>query len=312
MQTLNQCSGAPVFIVGHPRSGTTLAATLIGRHPSIAMPPETQFFAEVYREGAVCGKEQFTRALSNARIRDLALDQERLVADFDASAQKPKDVFELIIRSYGAKTGKKRPGEKSPNHIKWVEQLLGWFPDAKVICLKRDGRDVVNSLMSVPWSHKNIVKHSFDWVASQRRATELTALSANRFRIFRYEDLLRAPESVLEEICEFIVEPFDPAMLNAGTSDAVPNWESGWKQKAKLEIDPSNIGKWRERRYLDRLIMNTLMGTQLKRDGYKVDPTSIFLRSGVWLLVWPYHPKLRPWFSKIKSFLWRRAGSSVL
>src|SRR4051812_23700973 len=39
----------PILIVGHPRSGTTLLATILNRHSQVAIPPETSFFLPVYR-----------------------------------------------------------------------------------------------------------------------------------------------------------------------------------------------------------------------------------------------------------------------
>lgn len=302
-------AGAPVFVVGHPRSGTTLVATLIGRHPNISMPPETQFFPEIYCEDAVAGPELALRALSNPRMRDLELDVDHFKADFQATAMTFKDLFELIIRSYCAKAGKIRPGEKSPNHLRWAETLFDWFPEAKIIGVVRDGRDVANSLMAVPWSHNNIIKHSFDWEVSQELASRLQRFAPDRFRLIRYESLLMDAETVLKEVCGFLGEVYDPAMLYAGSSDAVPGWEAGWKEKALRVVDPSNIGKWKQRGYWDRVVMNTLMRRQLERNGYGVEAANVLLRAAVRLIAWPYHPKLRPMFSKLKAAMLGQPGA---
>lgn len=298
--------GGPIFVVGHPRSGTTLVATLLGRHPNISMPPETQFFPEIYVHGGAEGSELGRRALENPRVRDLGLDESRFMSEFQATSMTFKDLFELIIRSYCAKVEKKRPGEKSPHHLKWAETLLRWFPDAKIISVVRDGRDVANSLMDVPWSHKNIIKHSFDWAVSQMLADRMLDKASDRFRVVRYESLLMAPEAVLTEMCDFLSEIYDPVMMDAGASDTVPTWEAGWKDKARLNVDPSNIGKWKKRRYMDQAVMNTLMGNQLERNGYEVQMPNMLVRACVWLIAWPFHPRLRPIFSKLKSILLRR------
>lgn len=300
-------SGGPIFVVGHPRSGTTLVATLLGRHPDISMPPETQFFPEIFAQGGADGAELGRRALDNPRVRDLELDEGRFMSEFQATSMTFKDLFELIIRSYCAKAGKIRPGEKSPNHLKWAETLLQWFPDAKIINVVRDGRDVANSLMDVPWTHKNIIKHSFDWVVSQRLADRMLRKASDRFRIVRYESLLMAPEAVLKDMCEFLSERYDPVMLDAGVSDAVPTWESGWKNKARLDIDPSNIGKWKRLRYRDQAVMNALMGRELERNGYEVQMPNMLVRACVWMIAWPFHPRLRPTFSKFKSIFLRHS-----
>jgi len=302
-------AGAPVFVVGHPRSGTTLVATLIGRHPNISMPPETQFFPEIYLENAAAGAELAQLALDNPRVRDLELDVDRFRADFQATDMTFKDLFELIINSYCAKIGKYRPGEKSPNHLLWAETLLDWFPAARIIGVVRDGRDVANSLMAVPWSHNNIIKHSFEWAASQELASELQRRAPENFRLIRYENLLANTEAELKEICVFLGESYHPAMLNSGSSDAIPGWEAGWKGKARREVDPSNIGKWKQRGYWDKMVMNTLMRSQLEQNGYVKGATNVMLRAVVWLVSWPYHPIFRPIFSKLKTAMLRRTPS---
>ena len=48
-------STAPVFIVGTPRSGTTLLARILGRHPSLFMHGETHFFPDIYARRAELG-----------------------------------------------------------------------------------------------------------------------------------------------------------------------------------------------------------------------------------------------------------------
>lgn len=278
-------------------------ATLVGRLPAISMPPETQFFPEIYREEDAAGPELAMRALENPRVRDLGLDTEWFMAAFRSTAMTHKDLFELIIRGYCDKAGKSRPGEKSPNHLHWAKTLLEWFPEARIIGVVRDGRDVANSLMAVPWSHNNIIKHSFDWVVSQEIASRLQADEPERFRLVMYERLLTETESVLKEVCGFLDEDYDRSILNAGDSGAVPEWEAGWKAKALREIDPSNIGKWRQRGYWDRLVMNTLMRSELRRNGYAVTEAVLPMRFLVRLISWPYHPKARPIFSRIKSAL---------
>lgn len=297
---------SPVFVVGHPRSGTTLVATIIGRHQNISMPPETQFFPEIYDKQNGSGPELARLALDNSRVSDLELSEERFIKEFNATSMTFKDLFELIIRSYCEKVGKSRPGEKSPNHLKWADTLLSWFPDGKIIVVIRDGRDVVSSLMNVPWSHKNIIKHSFDWAESQEHARSVSENFPANIQIVQYENLLDEPDVIVSKLCDFLAEKYDSAMLNPGESEAVPNWETEWKKKARLGIDSSNIGKWKNRRSIDKAIMNTLMATQLEENHYRVELPSILLRIGIWIVAWPYHSRIRPIFSRLKSFIVRR------
>jgi len=265
------------------------------------MPPETQFFAEVYLPSkTMLSESEFRAILGNERIRDLSLKVDDVVGAFLRSAKTQKDAFESIIVSYCESNNKKRPGEKSPSHINFVDTLLSWFPEAHVICIVRDGRDVASSLMNVPWSHNNIVKHSFDWCVTQSLARRLMEKFPENFFLLRYEDFVKNPEANVRDICYFIHEDFQPGMLESGTADTIPTWEAEWKSKAASAPILGNSNKWHQRSVIERSIMNVIMARSLAIEGYDVkrQPRMIWLLA--WLICWPFHPTFRPYFYRLK------------
>src|SRR5512143_952046 len=77
----------PVFIVGAPRSGTTLVAVLLDRHSNIAIGPETQFYTEFIpknwaRRTPNTYEELVDSALAFKRIADFNLEGEELLRQF--------------------------------------------------------------------------------------------------------------------------------------------------------------------------------------------------------------------------------------
>ena len=300
----------PIFIIVHPRSGTTMLASLLGRHSNISMPPETMFFFNIFdKNGNATNHEMLVdRVMQNTRIGDLDLDRQALLDEFRKNECSMQSLFKSILVSYCKKSGKSRPGEKTPLHLLWVPTISEWFPDAKFICIVRDGRDVVSSLLNVPWSHKNVYKHCFDWVQNVSIAMELEKEKPEKFKIVNYEDILFDARKELRSICEFIDEDYQHDMLNADVSGTVPDWEEQWKGKANSSVDRKNIGKWKSLPNGVKGTMNVLMKNALQAMGYDSYKPALFGHVKCWAMCWPYAPKCRPLFSKIKWTIMRAFG----
>ncbi len=293
----------PILIVGHPRSGTTMLASLLGRHSNIAMPPETMFFFDVFDESIeIIDHERLVdHAMQSSRIVDLGLDRQALLDEFRMHECSMQSLFESILVSYCKKSGKSRPGEKTPLHLLWVPIILNWFPEAKFVCIVRDGRDVVNSLLQVPWSHKNLYKHCFDWSRNVFVAMKLEREKPDKFKIVKYEDILYDSQRELLSICEFIGEEYQHDMLSAdASSGTVPAWEAQWKEKANSGVDKNNFGKWKGLPHEVKNTINVIMNSALHVMGYDVYKSGLIAKIKCWAVSWPYAPRCRPFFSKLK------------
>ena len=271
----------PVFIVGAPRSGTTLLAVLLDRHSNIAIGPETQFFTEFiprYWENRLpeTHEELVDSALQFKRIADFELDRDELLRYFKNYELSFANLLRAIIEVYALQRSKSRPGEKSPLHLNFVPALLEQFPGAKIICILRDGRDVVRSLLNVPWAipdnPRRLGLFCIRWNDSVEEMLKYEqVLSPDVFMTVKFEDILRQPKLELEKICDFIGEEFEPAQLEtAQPSSTVPEWEKDWKNKASETIDAGRIEAWRKSSDKKQFwIMNSMMGPLLKRLGYR-------------------------------------------
>lgn len=300
---------APIFVVGAPRSGTTMLAVLLGRHANIAMPPETLFFTDFLprakADGSLATREQkLAAALAHHRIKDLGLAREEVLPIFQQHENTFESLFQSLLEAYARRKGAGRAGEKTPKHIEHVPHLLRTFPEAKVICIVRDGRDVVISLLKVPWAEpgnpRRLGLFCTEWNEYARMALDYQKnLSSGQFFLVRYEDVLREPEANLRALCSFINEPYDQGLLDPERgAEAVPHWESEWKAKAAKALDPSRIEAWR--RHPDQKLvwrMNALMGSVLRRFGYPETSLSgcpLYLRLIHRIQNLPYPRKIRP------------------
>jgi hypothetical protein len=298
----------PFFIVGTPRSGTTLLAVLLDRHSNVAIGPESQFFTEfIPRKWAHRTPETYEELVDSAlefkRIADFGLDRDRLLQHFKKYELSFANLLRAIIEVYAIQRSKLHPGEKSPLHLSYVSEILHQFPGSKVIWVLRDGRDVVRSLLEVPWATPGNPRRFRLFCMRWNDAVEQMiqyerTLPPDRFMIVKFEDLLRQPKSELEKVCAFIGEEFEPTQLEPVlTSSAVPDWEKKWKKKASEMPDSGRIEAWRKSSDQKQIwIMNSMMGKMLGRMGYsdtKLDGCPPAMRVKLFIQKLPYLKRAR-------------------
>ena len=130
-------------------------------------------------------------------------------------------------------------------------------------------------------------------MARWRLSIDLGERSARRwpdqYRLLRYEELVRNPEQVVAQLCEFVGEAFEPAMLDL--PDA-PTYRA--KLTAGVDggplISPSHIGDYRGRIPAHELaFMQGQLGSRMRRHGYLPDPVpmSLFDRARYAAIRWP-------------------------
>ena len=236
----------PIFIVGVPRSGTTLLRVILNKHPNIAICDETYFFYYVYSRRRAFGdltREDNRRRLVEAylgtwRISRLGLDRQELESRLLREGTDYRAFFSSLLGAYAESRSKPRPGEKTPQHAEHVEALFDWYPDATVIHVVRDPRDVVASLRSVPWGRSSAVANARLWVDLTGAAER--AAGRRGFISLRYEDLVTHPEDSLRSLCRTLGEPYVPEVLS-DPSQETP--DRPWFGRAyEPQISRSRIG----------------------------------------------------------------------
>lgn len=300
----------PLFIVGTPRSGTTLLSTLLDRHSKICIPPETQYFTEFCNKVSRSQADEWSKtelinaAVTNRRICDLELSNQEVYAFFSKYEKSLPNLLRAILEAYTERYGKVIAGEKSPKHIEHVFEILNAFPNAKIICIIRDGRDVVKSLLKVGWAEpgnpRRLGLFCNEWSDDAALTSRLQSTFGEEiFLTVKYEDILAEPEKNLEKICRFIGVDFETNQLDfTEKSQVVPDWEKEWKSNSSLSLDMSRVGAWRKSKDLYQIwLMNWMMGEMLERYGYQdTDLTgcSLTTRCRIILLAIPYSRIMRP------------------
>ncbi|MCY0877398.1 MAG: sulfotransferase [Firmicutes bacterium] len=315
---------APVFVVGMPRSGTTLLAGLLNAHSCLAIGPETDYFNLVWkpleRQGGLAQWPPIAETLAlwfqKPTLRALALPEELLLRYFyqlfREGALSHRLILATVLKYYAATQHKPYWGEKTPNHFMYVPAIKRIFPEAHVIAIVRDPRDVHLSLSQVPWNRGNAFNHALQWREYREVAARYRELYGERFLEVQFEALIQAPGKVLQEITARLGLAFEPQMLERYQQKPLfdPRQEP-WKRRAVAPIDPTNRGKWRHTMTPDELaIFVAVCGRHLTALGYEavsgatLNPLTTLrgldVRSlGWWMRTkWRLHRYRDPWVAR--------------
>lgn len=270
-----------LFIVGCGRSGTTMLQQALNRHSRIIIPPETGYFVDVLTHTRI-GQAQHLRKLGHDLEIDLPIPARRIRLDRDAI-----DAYESLASAYAQKLGRTDViyfGDKSPRHLLVLPRIVRLFPDAKILLIYRDGRDVALSLTKVPWGPKDLYVNFAIWLRFYRRHRWALSQPDLDLCCIKYEDFVRDPEQALRRIVTHLGLTFEaPMVSDAGNVEGIAERELGWKARATEPITPRRIGLWRTE-------LTVTQQRQLERWGR--EPLSTL---GYELATGGTHP-LPPWF----------------
>ena len=265
---------APVFVLGCPRSGTSLLFKLLGRHPELQ---------SLSGEGHV-----LWNTYQHPRLKAWSSDR-ATAADVSAAERR------FMYRSISALVGTRRFLEKTPKNMLRVPYLEELFGDARYVLLKRDGRAVVNSLIEgwevrqspvyrlpeplelreyrgrlwsfvLPPEWRRWAKTSIAQVAAVQYASsydialeDLAVLPPRRVIELRFEDLLARPLEETARLLDALELPGVPEV------DAMAGNLSG---NVVQSNSPPRPDKWRERSDRIAAVMPMVEPT-MRRLGYE-------------------------------------------
>lgn len=260
----------PVFLIGNPRSGTTMLRLMLTSHEDIGIPPESEFIARLFsRYGHV---KNFSQSDLTAFRNDLSGDPINLAEQWEVSladlipdsetliGQPYAMVCASIYRAYQQAKGLAPTqlwGDKNNAYSQYVDLLAGLYPDARFVHLLRDGRAVLNSYRKVsadddnkyaPVLPKDAREVALRWSdTTSRIERHLERFARQRWISLRYEDLLKEPEAQSRRLCEFLDLPYDAGMLEfhlRNSEQALEPKKYGWKANTFHPLDKKKSTSW--------------------------------------------------------------------
>ena len=259
-----------IFVVGSSRSGTTMMGRALNNHKDIFT------FNEIHFLGWLCSKNDISNFIDK---QDAIVLLSKLFAiqkngifltkhhkQFNKKSEtilsdvvklKSIEVYERFLQTITNENGCSITCEQTPKNIFYIQELLSHFPNAKIIHMVRDSRDVLLSqknkwkrgflgaskipLKEAIRSYMNyhpIISAKF-WNSAVLHGNKMEGNP--RVINIKFEELLQNPQEKIMELCNFIEIEFDKKMLevpNIGSSTAPDN-------KGELKIDSTKMEKWK-------------------------------------------------------------------
>ncbi len=271
---------SPVFVVGLPRSGTTLMAVCLDRHPALDCGPETHLFAHLATvdQSALLDPGRWpdtatdfvcSLATDGVLVHDAAgIDRGRIHAALAARPPSVVAMLESLTVIQAGDAGKPRWIEKTPRHLAYLPLIRNLWPDAAIIHMVRDPRARAVSMTRMPFGADSQVSNLLDGMFRDR-ATRAAVDADPRLLRVRLEDLVADPARELGRVCDFLGEPWMPAMLEGSAATAAIGANEWWKAEATAPIRKPAPDAWRDEMSPDVLRFAALYcADQLDRNGY--------------------------------------------
>lgn len=245
-------SSPPIFIVGCPRSGNTLLACILCRHPELFIFFERSVFGSVYRnwytseyrKAQVPSAEAFARIVTDTwehwidtrtslRVREDEI-RTRLKENGDETYGEMVNRC-MTMLMHQVKPDASRWGDKTPRHVGSMEEIQAAYPTAQFVHIRRDPRSVVTSLSKpkfLPVSDDPLFNADFIRQYWEEYKRQKRRIDTSRLYEIRYESLVQSPESELESLCNFLGVSYTPHLLREADPEVrrATGWSSykGW------------------------------------------------------------------------------------
>jgi len=276
------------FIVGRPRSGTTLLRTLFDAHPDVNIPPESQFIVNLYPK---YGKKTtwsekdlvsfYDDLLTQWRFDTWNMDNDKLrnaLLEYQG-LNSYSTICKVVYKQYGS-FFKKRDilflGDKNPGYTIYTRRLLSIFPEAKFIHIIRDYRDNFVSIKNVDFELPAPSLVVQKWKYFVKKFYKDSKSKPEAYYVINYEDLVKEPELHMEKLCDFIGIEYTNNIFNfyEKKEDVLKTYPSGFIHKyhssLMQKINTSKIGVWKKQLSSRQVrIMDATVGKLAEQTGYE-------------------------------------------
>lgn len=208
MTRMSALPKSPIFIGGLYKSGTSLLRAMLGQHSAIASGLETYWFDLNWKNK----DDKFWEKI-NLLSKFYEIDEEETRRLVNESVNVAVFLNSFLTK-YTVRLSCQRWVEKTPGNIKHLDRIFQYWPDAKVIHIIRDPRDVFASLREAKkWD--SLDQYVALWCDFFRIAERFKA--ENRSKIeqimeIRYEDLVLDPVTTMKLVLKFLGEPWEESV----------------------------------------------------------------------------------------------------
>ncbi len=276
----------PLFVVGAPRSGTSVLRDLLRLCSGLYLPPaEIQVVPNLIRlSGSRAHIGVFVDLLEisvfsdHMRQRGLWLARDELIEVFGSGAAE--EAVPKLLLKLAKKEGISQPikvwGDKTPEYVFHIDLLMETFPDARILGLIRGPHNTVSSMYRA-WG-RSILRSSVIWrdaVRALRKAENI--YGPDHVRIVKYEDLTSHPAVELTRVAKWLGLEFDPAKLSRYEGD-----ERWGRASGRAGVLPEDASAYR--RHLtarQSLKIEQITALEATQEGYQISDGIVPIAPGV-------------------------------
>jgi tetratricopeptide (TPR) repeat protein len=233
----------PIFVLGMPRSGTTLVERIVSCHPDVESAGELLNFGVALKRLSGTGTPRLVDPATVHAARDVdlgVLGAEYLASTRPLSGKTPRFI------------------DKLPHNFLYAGFIAKALPDAKIICLRRDPLDTCVSNFRQGFGQASpFHDYAFDLLDTGRYYVLFDRLMAHWQRVFpgrileiRYETIVEAQEHSSRRLLEFCGLPWHEACLRFEDNQAPVSSASA--VQVRSPIHRSGIKRWK--RYEPQLV----------------------------------------------------------
>lgn len=290
----------PLFIIGNPRSGTSLFHIMLAQHSQIGLPPECGFIQWWHTKycdwsaSDASSEERISEFVEDVhtskKIETWKLNFENLKRLIQEQAPNNySDLCMCVVKQFSAQAGKNPIylGDKNNYYVHHLELIRSLYPKAKFLAVMRDGRDVACSYRKIksletnsPYKPKlpyKVANIANDWKQNNLKIQRfVNDIGDNQALWVRYEDILMNPEKKMREVCSFLALEFEVDMIEYYSSTSphqrVPKKMLDWKMKTLRKPDAANVNKYKTRLTTEQInTFENIAGDLLTEFGYELD-----------------------------------------
>jgi tetratricopeptide (TPR) repeat protein len=227
---VNTAAKTPIFVVGLPRTGTTLVERILSSHSQIESADETFFIQMAVRQASGAGG---ISAVDETIIENAANKDSRIIAQhYMASVDYRLSDRPMFIDKY-------------PYNYLYLGFIAKAFPDARIIYLKRNPMDACfamfkQSFFKFAYSLKDLGQY---YVAQDNLRKHWCSILGDRLIEVDYESLVGTQESSTKEILSKLNLEFEPACLAFEKNPASSATASTLQVREKMHS--RSLNKWR-------------------------------------------------------------------
>lgn len=271
---------APVFVVGCPRSGTTVLYHMLLSSGNFAVyRTESNVFSVLQPRFGSLRSESNRRELlgywfKSKLFQVSGLDESVLREKFLRGCSGAGSFLQILMEETARSQGMKRWADCTPDHLLYMRAIKREIPEALFVHIIRDGRDVALSYAKQGWAYpfpwdrgQQLAVAGLYWEWIVRRGRAYGREIGDDYCEVHYEDLVERPRETLRGLTDFVGQDLDYDQIRKVGIGSVTQPNSSFESERNFRP----VGRWAEQMTRVQLAQfEGLIGDFLKELGYKL------------------------------------------